>query len=122
MFGPGGKTYVYLIYGMHHCLNIVCGDDGHPSAVLVRAAELPLNGVSASGPGRLCKAFEIDRGDDGVSLSGSSIWLEAAAPVLDRRVRRTRRIGVDYAGAWARRKLRWVIGDHPERSGPRNLI
>lgn len=122
MFGPGGRTYVYLIYGMHHCLNIVCGEKDYPSAVLLRATERPREDCSASGPGRLCKAFGIDRQDDGLSLSGRSIWLEQGTPVPDRQVARTHRIGVDYAGSWAGRKLRWVIRSHPDRSGPRSWV
>jgi DNA-3-methyladenine glycosylase len=121
MFAPGGIAYVYLIYGVHHCLNVVTGAADYPAAILIRAAEPPGDGLSASGPGRLCRAFEIDRAQDGASLLGPELWLEAGAPVADREVRRTARIGVDYAGPWARRRFRFVIRDHPEASGPKRL-
>ena len=118
MFEAGGIAYVYLVYGMHHCLNLVTGDAGYPAAILLRAAESPLEGVSASGPGRLTRAFAIDRALDGAPLDGLALWLEAGEPVPDRSVARTPRIGVDYAGAWARRRLRWLIRGHPAVSGP----
>ena len=117
MFEEGGVAYVYFVYGMHHCLNVVTSVAGHPTAVLLRATTTP-NGTSASGPGRLTRAFAIDRGLDGASLLGPDLWLEEGDPVSDREVRRTARIGVDYAGGWARRLLRYVIKDHPDVSGP----
>lgn len=121
MFEPGGIAYVYLVYGMHHCLNVVTGEGGFPAAVLLRAAEPPLAGLSASGPGRLCRAFGIDRSLDGCSLAGPAVWLEPGAPVADRSVQRTGRIGVQYAGLSARRKYRFIVRDHPAVSGPRRL-
>ena len=94
MFGPPGHLYVYFTYGMHHCANVVCGEDGVCSAVLLRATA-PLNGAGAmrrarnaasrrrstepfrmvdlcSGPARLCQAFGLDRRDDGADLVGAS--------------------------------------------------
>lgn len=112
MFEDGGIAYVYFVYGMHHCVNVVTGVAGEPSAVLLRAAESP-NGQSASGPGRLTRAFSIDRASTGASLLGPDLWLEAGEPVETRSIRRTARIGVDYAGAWARRKYRFLIAKHP---------
>ena len=119
MFEQGGIAYVYRVYGMHHCLNVVTGDAGYPAAVLIRSAEAPAEGRSASGPGRLARAFLIDRALDGVSLLGPELWLETGTPVPDSAVRRTPRIGVDYAGAWASRRYRFLIGGHPAVSGPR---
>lgn len=121
MFEAGGIAYVYLIYGVHHCLNIVTGEKGYPAAVLIRAAEPPLDGLSATGPGRLCRAFRIDRAFDGCSLVGRELWLEGGDPVADRRVKRTARIGVHYAGPWARRRYRFVIRGSACASGPRGL-
>jgi DNA-3-methyladenine glycosylase len=115
MFEPGGLAYVYLVYGMHHCLNVVTGDAGHPAAVLLRAAESP-NGSSAKGPGRLTRAFGVDRSLDGTSFLGGPMWFEAGEPVADRAVRRTPRIGVDYAGAWAAKRYRFIIANHPDVS------
>lgn len=121
MFEAGGIAYVYLIYGIHHCLNVVVGPRDHPAAILLRATEAPQGGSSASGPGRLTRAFSIDRGHDGCSLLGDEIWLEAGAPVERRARKRTARIGVDYAGRWARRRLRWIVRGHPALSGPKAL-
>jgi DNA-3-methyladenine glycosylase len=118
MFRAGGIAYVYLVYGMHHCLNVVTGEAGYPAAILLRAAESPDHGRSATGPGRLSRAFEIDRRQDGVSLLGRELWLESGEPVPDGSVRRTGRIGVDYAGDWSRRPYRFVVRGHPAVSGP----
>lgn len=120
MFEAGGLAYVYLVYGMHHCLNVVTGEAGYPAAVLLRAAESP-NGRSASGPGRLTRAFSVDRSLDGASFLGGALWLEAGVPVADRMIRATRRIGVAYAGASARRRLRFVVRGHPDASGPKAM-
>lgn len=121
MFEAGGIAYVYLIYGMHHCLNVVSGNAGYPAAVLLRAAESPTPGLSASGPGRLTRAFQIDRGFDGACFTRGDLWLESGDPVADNSVKRTPRIGVDYAGACARRLSRFVLRGHPDLSGPRRL-
>jgi DNA-3-methyladenine glycosylase len=112
MFESGGLAYVYLVYGMHHCLNVVTGGAGYPAAILLRATEPP-DDTSASGPGRLTRAFGIDRTLDGTSFLDGPLWLEAGDPVSDRAVRRTPRIGVDYAGAWAARRYRFIIKGHP---------
>ena len=121
MFEAGGIAYVYLVYGMHHCLNVVTGPAGYPAAVLLRAADVP--GLPASGPGRLTRAFSVDRALSGASLLGRELWLEEGASVSDRRVRRTARIGVDYAGPWARRRYRFLIAGHPAVSrAPRASI
>mgnify|MGYP002476324137 FL=1 len=109
MFEAGGIAYVYLVYGMHHCLNVVTGDRGYPAAVLLRAAESPDGTAPAVGPGRLTRAFRVDRTLDGASLAGPDLWLEEGEPVPDRLVRRTPRIGVGYAGAWARKRYRFVV-------------
>jgi DNA-3-methyladenine glycosylase len=114
MFGPPGFTYVYLVYGMHHCLNLVTEREGYPAAVLVRALE-PVDGEEAgllSGPGRLCRAFEIDRTLNRMDLCGNVIWVEdrgGPAPPVGR----SARIGVDYAGPWAKRPWRFFIEGSP---------
>jgi DNA-3-methyladenine glycosylase len=128
MFGPPGHLYVYLIYGLHHCANVVCGPDDKPEAVLLRAAEvtegLELAGSRrgaaiparrlASGPGNLGAAFGLDRSHDGADLEEGPIWLaRGPAPA---RIERGPRVGVDYAGAWARHPLRFVIPDDPHLS------
>jgi len=121
MFRRGGIAYVYLVYGVHHCLNVVTGDEGYPAAVLLRATESPDGETSASGPGRLTRAFAVDRALDGASLCDDRLWLEFGQTVGDREIRRTPRIGVDYAGPWARRRYRFLLAGHPAVSGPRRL-
>ncbi len=121
MFEPGGIAYVYLVYGKHHCLNVVTGSAGFPAAVLLRAAEIDGDARAASGPGRLTRAFGVDRTLDGASLLGPDLWIESGESVPDRAARRTARIGVAYAGAWARRRYRFVVRGHPALSGPRAL-
>lgn len=114
MFGPPGHAYVYLIYGMHHCINAVTGPEGSGTAVLLRALA-PVSGldVAANGPGRLCKAMGITLDHYGIDLCGSRLWLardDAPAPA---RIVTSPRIGVDYAGEWADKLLRFYIDGHP---------
>ncbi len=128
MFGPPGHLYVYLVYGIHHCANIVCGPGSKPEAVLLRAAaitegadlarrrrgEMPAIRL-ASGPGNLAVAFGIDRSLNGADLLAGPIRL--APRQRPARVVRTPRIGVDYAGPWASQPMRYLIADDPHRSG-----
>ncbi len=119
MFGPPGHLYVYFIYGMHHCANVVCGPGGKPEAVLLRGVELTQGqelarsrrgGVPAarlaSGPGNLAAAFGIDRRLNGADLLAGPIRLVPAPSPLP--CTRTARVGVGYAGEWADRPLRFV--------------
>jgi DNA-3-methyladenine glycosylase len=114
MFGPPGHAYVYLIYGVHHCLNVVTEPEGHGSAVLLRALEpvghLPGN---TRGPGLLCRALSVDRSLDGEDLEGDTLFLSEPAAPGRFGIVRSRRIGVEYAGAWARRLLRFHIRGNP---------
>jgi len=115
MFGPPGRAYVFLIYGMYCCLNVVTERAGTASAVLLRAIE-PLEGIEGrtDGPGKLCRALAIDRTFNGADLRGPTLYLTwGAAPG---RVAVTRRIGVDYAGHWARRLLRYIEAGNPHVS------
>ena len=98
MFGPAGVAYVYLIYGMYHCLNVVTEREEFPSAVLLRAIEI--DGKLIDGPGRLCRAMEIDRSLNRADLTmGESLWFEdRRASVKRGTVGAHPRIGVDYAG------------------------
>lgn len=91
LFGAAGRTYIYLIYGLYHCLNIVTDLDGVPSAVLIRALQLEtlLVGVDsaknfhrlAAGPGKLCRVLQIDRSLNGIVLQhGEALWLEHRQP------------------------------------------
>jgi DNA-3-methyladenine glycosylase len=105
MFGPAGRWYVYLCYGMHWMLNIVTGAEGVPAAVLIRGAG------DFTGPGRVTKGLGIGRSFNG-RMAGrrSGLWLEPGGITIPRRlIARTPRIGVGYAGAWAEKPLRYVV-------------
>ena len=130
MFGRAGRAYIYFIYGMHECLNIVTGREGYPAAVLIRAVE-PLEGREwmiagktgpdriASGPGRLTRAFRIDRALNGADLCARGpLYLEEGEPTPDRSVARGPRIGVEYAGLWARKPWRIGVRGDPALSRP----
>lgn len=110
MFGPPGHAYVYFIYGMHHCMNMVAGHDGEAAAVLLRALE-PVSGVAgrSNGPALLCRAMGIDKSLNGHDLLSADLHIRAPAEERPFRIARRRRVGVDYAGAWARRLLRFYI-------------
>lgn len=115
MFGEPGHAYVYLIYGMHHCLNAVTGPGEHASAVLIRALE-PISGIESAtnGPGRLCRAMSIDRRQNGHDLlEGGLTIVEPERPRPRFRIAAGPRIGVDYAGDWAHRPLRFTIEGNP---------
>jgi DNA-3-methyladenine glycosylase len=119
MFGPPGVAYVYLIYGTSHCMNVVTGREGQPSAVLVRAAE-PVAGClhATRGPGNLCRALGITRGaDDGRDLSGDVLFVEDG-PRPRERVLRTARVNVHYAGPWAEKPWRFVLEGSPHATRP----
>lgn len=115
MFGPPGYAYVYLVYGMHWCLNVVTQAEGQASAVLLRALEPVANlDGRTQGPALLCKAMGIDGRVNGLDLLGSEIFIRRGArepgPVA---IVKRPRIGVDYAGRWARRLLRFYIKGNP---------
>jgi DNA-3-methyladenine glycosylase len=131
MFGPPGHLYVYLIYGLHHCLNVVAGPGEKPEAVLIRALEID-EGVAlararrgsraaderlAAGPGNVGQALGVDRSLNGTDLLAGPVWIE---PRQGRspRILRGPRVGVGYAGAWADRPLRYWIADDRHRSRP----
>jgi DNA-3-methyladenine glycosylase len=122
MFGPPGRAYVYLIYGVHHCLNVVTEGEGYPAAVLLRAME-PVEGLAgpARGPGLLCRAMGVDRRHTGQDLTAPPLYFVAGdGPVGAERVERGPRIGIDYAGEWAARPWRfWVGGSEAVSRRPR---
>src|SRR4051812_38177782 len=124
MFGPPGFLYVYLIYGMHHCMNVVTESEGVAGAVLLRAAA-PVFGFESgpgvrngrrhplTGPGKLCAALSITRGQNGHNLTRPrDFYLADDGSPAPRRAR-SARIGVDYAGDWAARKLRFFDARSP---------
>jgi DNA-3-methyladenine glycosylase len=120
MFGPPGRAYVYRIYGLHHCMNVVTGPAGFPAAVLLRAAE-PVEGClhSTRGPGNLCRALGIETGrHTGADLAAGPVWIEDA-PRPRERVIRTPRVGVAFAGGSARHPWRYLLAGKRWVSGPR---
>jgi DNA-3-methyladenine glycosylase len=111
LFGPPGISYVYLIYGMYHMLNVVTERAEFPAAVLIRAIEI--DGELIDGPGKLCRELSIDRALHRVDLThGRSLWFEDRGERVSRKqVGTFPRIGVDYAGAWAKKLWRFRLLD-----------
>ena len=128
MWGPPGHLYVYRIYGIHDCVNVVCGPDGKPEAVLLRAGEIvegetiarhrrgarPATTRLAAGPGNLGRALGIGRDLSGVDLLGGPVQIRLRAGRV--RVEARPRVGVGYSGDWAARLYRFVIPDDPHLS------
>jgi len=114
MFGPPGHAYVYLIYGMHHCMNVVTERDGHAAAVLLRAVE-PVKNLEGRtcGPGLLCRALGIDRRLNGHDLLSEDFYLAEPDEAEKFSIVKRPRIGVDYARHWAKRLLRFYIKGNP---------
>ena len=139
MFGPAGHAYIYLVYGLHHCLNVVAEGEGRPSAVLIRALE-PVAGIAAirrarhgssvpverllAGPALTCAGLSIDRTLDGHDLTlGRSLWIADGGgprgPGLPPAIVTGPRIGVAYAGpGWADRPWRFGVADSASLSRP----
>jgi DNA-3-methyladenine glycosylase len=119
MFGPPGHAYVYLIYGMHCCMNVVTREEGHASAVLLRAVE-PVQNIEGrtSGPGLLCRAMEIDRRLNTHDLLSDDFYIASPGNEEPLSIVRRPRIGVDYAGHWAKRLLRFYVKGSPFVSRP----
>jgi len=117
MFGPPGLTYVYLCYGMYHMLNFVCEKKGDPHAVLIRAAEsLSHPALKLNGPGKICRELKITRDHNALSKSsGIFEWHQGAPP---QKILKSKRIGINYAGSWANRKLRYLDALSPAVSRP----
>jgi DNA-3-methyladenine glycosylase len=141
MFGPAGRAYVYLVYGMHHCLNVVAEPAGRASAVLIRALE-PVAGIEAirrarrdpavpddrllAGPALTCTGLSIDRALDGHDLTrGHALWVgddtpDPIVPPPGTTVLQGPRVGVDYAGpGWADRP--WRFGSAGSRALSRSF-
>ena len=127
MFGQPGHLYVYFVYGMHHCLNVVCGPGDKPEAVLIRAVAIEMGEELArrrrgdvqdrrlaSGPGNVAAAFGIDRSSNGADLLSAALRI-GDGPRPERIVTRPR-VGVAYAGPWAARPWRFLVADDPHVS------
>jgi len=111
MFGRAGLAYVYLVYGMHHCLNVVTEREGFPAAVLIRAVQAAAPTLLIDGPGRVCRFFGIDRTHNRLDLTtGSLLWIEDRRERVEKSAISTfPRIGVDYAGEWAAKPYRFRL-------------
>lgn len=126
MFGPGGYAYIYLIYGMHYCINIVAGVKGFPEVVLLRALE-PIEGIElmkqrrqtekvsnlCNGPGKLCTAMGITKEQYGADLCGDQVYLLSGETVLPGDIITTPRINIGYAGEAIAYPWRYIIKDCP---------
>ena len=117
MYGDPGFAYIFPIYGMYFCFNVVTREKGVPQAVLIRGVE-PLEGIRemaekrygkpyeelsksqrkgiSNGPGKLCKALSLDRSFNGADLCGDQVYIEEGAGE-DFQIIATKRIGIDYA-------------------------
>ena len=115
MFGPAGFTYVYLIYGMYNCLNIVTEKEGYPAAVLIRGVNiingLPRDGVAIlRGPGKVCRELKIDRSLNNIDIVTSrKMWVEEGETIRLSQIKKGRRIGIDYAGSYKNKLCRFYI-------------
>jgi len=114
MFGLPGHAYVYMIYGMYYCMNVVTEPEGHASAVLLRAVE-PVSNVNGrtQGPGLLCKAMKIDRRLNAHDLVSDDFYIAAPPREEPLTIVKRPRIGVAYAKHWQRRLLRFYIKGNP---------
>ena len=126
LYGPPGHAYIYLIYGMYHCLNVVTQPEGQPECVLIRALE-PIAGLDimiersgkkkpeqlCAGPGRLCRALGLDCSLSGVSLLSGSFFLAEGMPIPGSEILSSPRIGVDYAEKDRDRPWRYFVKGSP---------
>lgn len=113
MFREAGHIYVYFTYGMHWMFNIVTGKREYPAAVLVRGVE------GISGPARLTKALRIDKRLNRKTLSKKAgLWIEDRGERVGKKdIGRSARVGVSYAGAWAKKPWRFYIKIKTRRPG-----
>ena len=130
MFGQAGRAYIYLIYGMYHCLNIVTEKEDYPAAVLIRGIEVEsikyqvlgikkkskipnikylIPNTKIDGPGKLCRELKIDKRLNGEDLIISrKLWLEDRGERV-RNVKKTKRIGVEYAKEYKDKLWRFTL-------------
>jgi DNA-3-methyladenine glycosylase len=115
LFGECGRAYVYLIYGMYHCLNVVTEPKDTAGAVLIRALEPVPPLKKTNGPGKLCKSMQITRLLNEVDLTEqeSNLWITIGAKIPDKKVIQATRIGISIATEY---KWRFYIKDNPNVS------
>lgn len=124
MFGQPGYAYIYMIYGMYHCLNFVTEKEGNPSAVLIRTAEFPISNSQfpnkfqnsnskikkLKGPGILCRELKIDRKLNGIDVTKSGeLWVEEGEKIKPSQIKKGKRIGIGYAGVWQHKLWRFYL-------------
>lgn len=126
LFGKGGFTYIFLIYGIYNQLNFAVRKKGIPHCILIRGIE-PLEGIETmrkrrgkmsdknltSGPGKLCIAFDIDRTFYGEDLLRKRIWVEEGREISKNRIVKGKRIGIDYAEEYAEKPWRFWVKQNP---------
>ena len=125
MFGPPGHAYIYLIYGINYCFNLVTEKESYPAAVLIRALE-PKEGIEemkkrrkmknnlpytlTNGPGKLCQAFGIDKGLNKINVTQGTLWVEdSGEKIKPQNIVAAKRIGVDYAREYKDKLWRFYI-------------
>lgn len=145
MYLEGGFSYVYLIYGLYHCLNVVTQAQGVPEAVLIRSIEIDesldlalknrypdqnwkkrpptltdLKELS-NGPGKLCEALQIDKNLNAYSFHSRRLFIEKESKT-NRKILTTARIGIDYAGEWVNKPLRFVLRSPSQNKTPQSRL
>lgn len=116
MFGEAGMIYIYLVYGMYYMLNIVTEKKDYPAAVLIRAVESDsknsgFENAKLNGPGKLCRILKIDKSFNGLSIYNkkNGLWIERGRLKKTSQIKKTPRIGVDYAGEYKDKPWRFVL-------------
>ncbi len=127
LYENGGIAYIYFIYGMYYCLNVVSSKKNHPEAVLIRALE-PCDNVDwmkdksqnsinekkiLNGPGKLCKVLDIDKGLNTHDLTQNPLWIEKGKDIKSEAIVSSPRINIGYAEEWIERPLRFSVKDSP---------
>ena len=113
MYGEAGRTYIYMIYGMYHCLNVVTEKKDFPAAVLIRSIKIEgADYKKTNGPGKICRELKIDKKLNGWDITkGEKIWIERGIKVFYKDIKKAKRVGVDYAGPHARWPWRLRVRD-----------
>ncbi|MDD5043516.1 MAG: DNA-3-methyladenine glycosylase [Patescibacteria group bacterium] len=118
MFGEAGRAYIYLIYGMYYCFNIVTENRNYPAAVLIRVLE-PVAGFKNNnpklmdGPGKLCREMKIDKKLNGKKLNGDELYITEGEKNNKRQIKSAKRIGIDYAEEWKHKPWRFYLKNSP---------
>jgi DNA-3-methyladenine glycosylase len=110
MFGFAGRIYIYLVYGMHYCFNIVTEPAGYPAAVLIRGIMNIDSGEQINGPGRVTRFLRLDKKMNAQDICRhKEIWIEMTKNIPQKNIKTGKRIGVDYAGTWKNKLWRFYI-------------